>query len=550
MSASDKKKLRKEQKAAMLTERQKQEQAEAKKLKAYTIGFVAIMLAIVCVVVGIVTVRGVKNAGLAEKATIAAVIGDRELNSVEFNYYYNDAINDFYNAAYSQSSSNPDTFIQAIYGLDTTKPLNEQIYEEETGETWADYFINEAINKAKRDYALTDKAKVEGFTLPEEDKTSVENMVSNMSSFAAMYGFSNANQYLRATYGNGASTKTYKAYYERTLLAQAFYDAHEADITYDDAALREYEADNYDDYSSFTYDSVYLGYTSFQTGGTEDEDGKITYSEEENNAARDAMKAAAEELATATNLEELKAKLAEVKVKEGVTLSVTESKATLFTQIDKDLGEWLAAEDRADGQIAAIPVMSDEEEPKLNGYYVAIFHSRDDNKNPMGNVRHLLVEFEGGEEDEETGEMVYSEEEKNAAKEKAEGFLKTWQEGEKTEASFTELLKENSDDTGVTENEGLYENINPSSNYVENFRAWAIDPERKEGDTGVIETEYGYHVMYYVGDSELTYRDHMLTEEKRVEDQEAWYNAILESVTTEKKDTSKLKLDLVLNSAG
>ncbi len=550
MSASDKKKLRKEQKAAMLTERQKQEQAEAKKLKAYTIGFVAIMLTIVCIVVGIVTVRGVKNAGLAEKATIAAVIGDRELNSVEFNYYYNDAINDFYNAAYSQSSSNPDTFIQAIYGLDTTKPLNEQIYEEETGETWADYFINEAINKAKRDYALTDKAKAEGFTLPEEDKTSVENMVSNMSSFATMYGFSNANQYLRATYGNGASTKTYKAYYERTLLAQAFYDAHEADITYDDAALREYEADNYDDYSSFTYDSVYLGYTSFQTGGTEDEDGNITYSEEENNAARDAMKAAAEELATATNLEELKAKLAEVKVKEGVTLSVTESKATLFTQIDKDLGEWLAAEDRADGQIAAIPVMSDEEEPKLNGYYVAIFHSRDDNKNPMGNVRHLLVEFEGGEEDEETGEMVYSEEEKNAAKEKAEGFLKTWQEGEKTEASFTELLKENSDDTGVTENEGLYENINPSSNYVENFRAWAIDPERKEGDTGVIETEYGYHVMYYVGDSELTYRDHMLTEEKRVEDQEAWYNAILESVTTEKKDTSKLKLDLVLNSAG
>lgn len=550
MSASDKKKLRKEQKAAMLTERQKQEQAEAKKLKAYTIGFVAIMLAIVCIVVGIVTVRGVKNAGLAEKSTIAAVIGDRELNSVEFNYYYNDAINDFYNAAYSQSSSNPDTFIQAIYGLDTTKPLNEQIYEEETGETWADYFINEAINKAKRDYALTDKAKAEGFSLPEEDKTSVENMINNMSSFATMYGFSNANQYLRATYGNGASTKTYKAYYERTLLAQAFYDAHEADITYDDAALREYEADNYDDYSSFTYDSVYLGYTSFQTGGTEDEDGDITYSEEENNAARDAMKAAAEELATATNLEELKTKLAEVKVKEGITLKVNEVKAALFTQIDKDLGEWLTAEDRADGQIAAIPVMSDEEEPKLNGYYVAIFHSRDDNKNPMGNVRHLLVEFEGGEEDEETGEMVYTDEEKAAAKEKAEGFLKTWQEGEKTEASFTELLKENSDDTGVTENEGLYENINPSSNYVENFRAWAIDPERKEGDTGVIETEYGYHVMYYVGDSELTYRDYMLTEEKRVEDQEAWYNAILEPVTTERKDTSKLKLDLVLNSAG
>jgi hypothetical protein len=34
---------------------------------------------------------------------------------------------------------------------------------------------------------------------------------------------------------------------------------------------------------------------------------------------------------------------------------------------------------------------------------------------------------------------------------------------------------------------------------VTNFRDWAVDDQRKPGDTGLVETEYGYHVMYYVG---------------------------------------------------
>ena len=33
---------------------------------------------------------------------------------------------------------------------------------------------------------------------------------------------------------------------------------------------------------------------------------------------------------------------------------------------------------------------------------------------------------------------------------------------------------------------------------VEPFEAWSLDEARKEGDLGVVETEYGYHVMYFV----------------------------------------------------
>lgn len=553
MSASDKKKLRREQAAELLSEKQRQQQAEDKKLKAYTIAFVAGMLAVVCIALVVLGIRAVTNSGIIQKSTIVATVGDRELNTVELSYYYNDAISEYYNDWYNQSSGNPDTYLQMM-GLDTTRPLDEQIQNEETGTTWADYFIAEAIADAKHDFALYDRAMEEGFALSEEQQETVENVMKNMSTYATLYGYSNADQYMRASYGYGATAKSYREYYERGEIAQAYYDAHQEGLTYNDAAMREYEADKFDNYSSFTYDSVYMSYTAFQQGGTEDEDGNITYSNEENDAARAALKTAAESLATVTGVDDLKAKVATLDTKEGSTLNVIENERVLYTSLfasNADLATWLADTERKDGDVGVIAVTASNteegEEAPANGYYIVIFHTRHDNTELMTNVRHLLVEFEGGEENEETGETTYTDEEKAAAKEKAEGHLKTWQEGDKTEEAFVELLKEHSDDTGVEDNEGLYENINPDSSYVENFLKWSIDPARKIGDAEVIETEYGYHVMYFAGYSEMSYRDSMITAEMQAEEQEAWYNSLLEPVTTAVKDTSKMTLDLILN---
>jgi len=35
---------------------------------------------------------------------------------------------------------------------------------------------------------------------------------------------------------------------------------------------------------------------------------------------------------------------------------------------------------------------------------------------------------------------------------------------------------------------------------VEEFENWIYDEARKAGDTGVVKTDYGYHVMYFIGD--------------------------------------------------
>lgn len=551
MSASDKKKLRKEQIAAAMTEKQRAEQAEAKKLKIYTISFVSVLLVLVVVFLGVLGVRAVNNSGIIQKNTIAAYIGDNKINSAMLNYYFNDAVSEFYNNAYTQYESETTTYL-ALLGLDTSKPLNEQIKDEEKNTTWADYFVDQALTQAKFDYVLYELAQKENFKLAEDEQTSLNNRLNNLGTYAMLYGYSNTNQYLRAMYGYGSDEKNYSEYTTRSTIAQAFYDAHEEALKYDDAAIREHEKDKVNNYNSYSYNYAYLSYSDFLQGGTKNESGSTVYSDAEKDAARAALKAAAEEMATATTLDELKKKGEAVKVNEKSEVAVNEFKNTLHTLItNEDVAAWLADSTRKEGDIAAIPVIAtvkddDGKETKYtNGYYVIYFQSKRDNTDLMANVRHLLVKFEGGTKDDD-GNTTYSDAEKAKAKTEAEGYLKQWKEGEKAnEESFIELIKKYSDDSSKSTG-GLFEDIHPDSSYVPNFLAWSIDESRKPGDTGVIETEYGYHVMYYSSDAKLSYRDYLISEELRAADQEEWHDGLMEKVTTSIADTSKMNLDMIL----
>ncbi len=554
MSASDKKKIRREQAAQYLSERQRQEQAEAKKLKAYTIAFVSAMIAIICIALGVLAFRFVEQNGLVQKSTIAANIGNHKLNTVEMSYYYIDSIDQFYNEQYEQFSTYTDTYLNMM-GLDTTKPLTEQTYDQTTGQSWADYFLEGALEQARKDYALYDKAVSENFQLPEEDRTLLDTAFTNIESYAAMYGYANADKYLSVKYGPGSSLKSYKEYSERSSLAAAYYNAHKDSLTYDDAAIREYESDKFDNFTAYDYSACYLTYTEFSEGGVMNEEtGSYDLTPEQAKAAREKLEEAVAKLKVAKDLEELKTLVKEVKVNANSQTAVNSAKGVLHTEINPALAKWLSDKDRKVGDLEAIPTTTTttneagEEVEEITGYYVAVFEGKNDNTEPMGNVRHLLVEFEGGTLDEEIGETVYSEEEEAAAKAEAEGYLKAWQEGAKTEESFIELVKEHSDDSSAAEG-GLFEDINPDSQYVAEFLEWSINPERKAGDAEVIRTQFGYHVMYYVGDDELSYRDLLIKDTMLNEDMEEWYSSILDSVTATLADTSKMKLDLTLGGA-
>lgn len=112
-------------------------------------------------------------------------------------------------------------------------------------------------------------------------------------------------------------------------------------------------------------------------------------------------------------------------------------------------------------------------------------------------VRHILVAVKGGTEDED-GNVTYSEEEWETCRAEAQKILDEWLSGEATEASFTALAYQYSEDTGSNGNGGLYQNLDENSGFVQEFVDWYMDENRKPGDYGLIRTSYGYHVMYFV----------------------------------------------------
>ena len=542
MSASSKKKLRNELEAAKLTERQIAEQKEAKKVKLYTAAFVAVLAVLIVVAAVIGVTQAVTTSGMREKNTVAMNVNGADLSNAELNYFYIDVINNFY----SQNGS-----YAALFGLDLTKPLNEQVYDDATGDTWADYFLESAKTNATAVYAVTQAAEAAGHTLSDEDVLNVETAVSNITIYGSMYGYPDAESYLKAMYGNGATMKDYRAYVEKTLLANSFQNAYAESLSFEDADLRAAEAENFDEYSSFAYNYYYLAATRFQEGGTTAEDGTVTYSDEEKAAAVAAAEEAAKTLTAEniTTIEALDAAIAALPVNaENATAASTRYDAQRYTSITADIAEWLSDDARKEGDMTIIPNVStnDAGNEVVNGYYVVRFESADDNTFALKNVRHILVGFEGGTTDETTGATTYSDEEKAAAKTAAEEILKAWNAGEATEASFAGLAAEKSTDPGSSSNGGLYENIYPGQ-MVTAFNDWCYDASRKAGDTGIVETEYGCHVMYFSGNSEETYRDSMIRSDLTNDAITEWYNGIVDNASVTEGDVKYLSMDMVLS---
>ena len=554
MSASSKKKLRKEQSAAAMTEKQLAEQKEAKKLKVYTAAFVVVIAALLVVAIWVGVNQTVTNSGIREKNTVALTIGEHKISNAELSYYYIDSINNFYSNYGSYAS---------LFGLDLTQPLNEQYVDEESGLTWADDFLSSAADTAKSVYALVDAAKTVGYTATEEELAQIDTAISNVTLYATIYGYGDADSYLKAMYGNGASEKTYRTYLENSILADSYYNAYSDSLTYDDAALREAEADNYSAYSAFTYNYYYISADKFLEGGTTDEDGNTTYSDEE----KAASVAAAEEAAASligeeiTSVEDFDAAIAALSINADSTASSTLYEDYAYSSITEALREWITDSSRKEGDktyIAnAVTSVAEhehteeehehEEVTTVSGYYVLYYIGTNDNTFPLANVRHILIDFEGGTTD-DSGNTTYSDEDKAATMTSAEALLAEWKAGDATEDSFAALANEKSTDTGSNTNGGLYEDVYPGQ-MVTAFNDWCFDESRKAGDTGVIETTYGCHIMYYVGDSDTTYRDYMITSELQSADLEEWYNGVLESVTMTPGNTDYINKDLVLSAS-
>jgi hypothetical protein len=303
----------------------------------------------------------------AEKKSdqVVATVGDAELsNGLLQIFYWMDVYEYLENYGY----------YAVYYGLDHTQPLDQQTCKDNEGSTWQQFFLDKALLNWHSYQALIMRAADEGFDLPEEYQSELDNLRATLTEAVLDSDYNSIDEMLQADMGPGC---------------------------------------DYEDYYRYM-DTYYRGYSYLK-----DKVDHIEITDEMLNAY----------------FEEHEEELS----KDGIT---------------KESGD-------------------------------------------VKDVRHILIAVKGGTTDEE-GEVTYSEEEWETCRKEAQKVLDEWLAGEATEESFTDLTYQYSEDTGSNQKGGLYQNLDEESGFVPEFIDWYMDESRKPGDYGLIRTEYGYHVMYFV----------------------------------------------------
>ena len=328
----------------------------------------------------------------------------------------------------------------------TSKRLDEQIYDQKTGLTWQQYLLETSLNIWKQYRFLTDMALEAGFTLPSEYQNSLDMLQKNLATSAANNNFSSVDALIASQFGEGCTFEDYKYFMELNYYASLYFQELTEGITCTQDEIEAFYNAHKDEFAEndITKESGFLiDYRHIFIEAQAGTDGITDVQWEECKT-------------TAQNL----------------------------------LDQWL--ENPTEEIFATIATeTSDDESTSSNGGLCVYIYN---DYLTTVDIRHILIMPEGGTKD-ANGKTVYTDEEWEACRKKAQEIYDKYLNGELTEEAFAELAKTHSQD-GNAEQGGIYTDVQKGS-MTETFDAWIFDESREAGDTGLVKTQYGYHVMYF-----------------------------------------------------
>ena len=473
------------------------------------------------------------------KTTTAATIDGEKYTAAEVEYYYQTAYRNFVsNSQYSYflsylglntnatlKSQSINSTAAAMLGIELPDADAESTEADSdadplapTGMTWHDYFLDEALDNMRVIQATLKAAEAEGFQYPAGVQAQYDDNMDALKAVAAASGIS-VSQYLKGNFGAGVTEKVYGEQLMRVLRYSAYADAYQDSLTYSDSELEEaYGADRN------TYDHVSYEVVSFSGAAesTTDDEGNTVEPTEEEAAA--ALEAAQDLAQTVLDGFQDGGDLEELANENDGTYSKNENGTYSAGSV---MSEWLYDSARKSGDASTLADGTVQ--------YVVVFHDRFRDENPTIDIRHILVSLGTGSIAE--GEEGYEDEQaqlKADAHAKAEELLAQWQSGEATEDSFAALaLKESAD--GSKYDGGLYTEVYQGQMVTE-FNDWCFDTARQSGDTGVVDTQYGSHVMYFSGVNAARWQTQVAAN-LRTEAYTAWEEDLVKDVTVQRSES-------------
>ena len=496
--------------------------------KARTKKIIASAIAII-IALGVLTaiIIMIANAEPAPSKVISGTSEYYEIDNAMMSYFFYSKYNTFVNT-YND--------YLGYFGLDTKKSLKSQTYGSD-GTTWFDYFMDSTKSDVEELVLIASAAKDAGVELNDDDRASIDATISQIKSYADSYGYT-LNSYISAVFGSGVDKAAVVRCLELSTLASKYYNQVYDSFSYEDSDYNEYLAANPDKFQKVDF----LSYAVAADYETDADDDAKKAAMEDAKAIADAIAAAADEAAfKAAVAEQIYAGLVEkaeadyaeeaaetdeegnpvtpdpidydaLKTKAEETNIATTGK--LYAS-DNDFSTWAHDDSRKIGDTYV-----EETDTGYTVYYLTKTSYIDEYASV--NVRHILLSLD-----------TYKD--SDGAKAKAEEVLAEYEASEKTAEAFAALAEEYSEDPGSNANGGLYENV-LKGDMVDEFDEWIYDENRKAGDTGLVETDHGWHVMYYDSNGDTAWRVTCL-ENMEADEFQALYETYVEKYTLTFDDT-------------
>lgn len=465
--------------------------------------FVAAVIAVLSVLgVRYYTVPNGKEGEMMNPGSVIAVVDGTKVSTGMFNYYYSSII------SYYEQYAN-----YGYFELDTTIDYALQNTTDEDGNTvtWQDFFKNECLKEIETTTAYYSQGIEAGVTLTKTQKETIDSQIKTLKTSASEAGVS-LNDYISANFGEYCTEDTLRLMLEQYYITANYKGMLSADSKFTDKEINAYYKENVDDLSQLEFSYLAFSY-DVDEDGAKDKALKNAKSYMKKMTDADSVTALVPEVYAdlikndAQQAMSSDDSLTEKKAVADATATYEQSTVATITgaesPFDDEITKWLFS---SDTKVGSTNYYIDE-----SGYIYAILKTENASvdKSTTYTVRHILImpESEDASSDDSTTKKEYTKEEWAAAEKEANKVLKKYNDGDKTEYSFALLAEEYSTDTASTSASssdkfgGLYEGVTEGE-MVPAFEEWSLDKSRKYGDTEIVKSDYGYHIMFFISAGE------------------------------------------------
>jgi hypothetical protein len=363
------------------------------------------------------------------------------ISPTEYKFFYRQAVTKYENGVYSMFPDNYSEFLP-----NSSLPLDAQIFDETTGETWADRYRTLAANEAKEYASIWAEIlnKGEQDVLSDEKEEQVETTIETMKIYIGygLYGASvkNLKSYLSSVFGKGMDEDTYRRLLREQFVIEEYTERVSKAFSYTPEQIASKYSENKDKFDTFEYRYVLINHDAQDLIG--DDDAAVT-------AAMAEAKKLAEKVQTAKSENEFLAlvdeALAEVEAKKdadsdaeadsdaaapdsdseetvkpddteaaGAKAAGDDESAAEPEDEDTDttsplkfynaefyhrhlrgglvspsMQEWMYSSSRETGDIGIMSVL--ENETRSTGWYVVYYIGRNDNQYATASFREILI---------------------------------------------------------------------------------------------------------------------------------------------------------------